>query len=367
MKKFLFVLTFLAVMVLAGTAFAASCDVCGSGDVTKVGSGEWCQWDCNACGSRTSRSHNPNSNNSGLVPDSCSGKCTWCGASASRSSHSFTSWEPAGDATCLKDGTEISRCANAQCSAKTTRNAPGSALGHNYMPGVMPPTCTSSGYTRYTCSRCGDNYVVDLAPLTHIYDTWTSNGDGTHTAICAQRRCDNPVTLPCSIISVTMSGKTISLCPVCGYISDADADLDASKNPTATPLDGQELPGRLVVLVDAAPLAFPVSTDAFYLFITSFQDGGKTVDFTGKVQITIDLNEHPFSLPESAYADVQPAQLTGRTCKLFRLEQEEINGQPAEVWHEVNFTLLNGILNFETDQMGTFILTPDTAEAPSVG
>lgn len=32
-------------------------------------------------------------------------------------------------------------------------------LGHNYISETKPPTCTQSGYTIYTCSRCNDTYT----------------------------------------------------------------------------------------------------------------------------------------------------------------------------------------------------------------
>ena len=32
-------------------------------------------------------------------------------------------------------------------------------LGHDYIEEVIEPTCTTGGYTKHTCSRCGDNYT----------------------------------------------------------------------------------------------------------------------------------------------------------------------------------------------------------------
>lgn len=87
MKKLLFILSFLTMMLLGSVAMAISCDSCGSSNTSLAGSGAWCHWDCNECGYRTSRNHNPNSYNSGLVPASCSGRCTWCGSAAAWSSH----------------------------------------------------------------------------------------------------------------------------------------------------------------------------------------------------------------------------------------------------------------------------------------
>ena len=372
MKKLLFILTFLlATLLCTSVAFAGhSCDSCGSSNTSLAGSGAWCHWDCNDCGYRTSRNHNPNSYNSGLSPDSCSGRCRWCGASASWSSHSFTNWVPHGDATCTKDGTEDAKCSNAQCSAKTSRPAPGSALGHSYTDTVVPPTCEDKGYTRHTCTRCGDYYDDNQKPqLSHTYGAWLRNDDGTHTAACTRAKCYNSITAPCSSITTVVGGKSVTLCPVCGYTisGDASVDLETSSNASAKALDGKKLPGRLMVLVDAAPLDIELKTDAFYMFITSLQFSGKTVEQTGPVTITIDLNEHPFSMPDSIFFEMAPSELKARAFKIVRVEQETVNGETVEVWNEMPFTLKNGILTFETDKMGTFLMVLNIMEAPSVG
>lgn len=368
MKKFLFMLTFLAAMLLTAPALAAQCEYCGSTNLTHLGTGNWCHWDCADCGGRTSRNHNPNSYNSGLVPASCSGTCSWCGAAAAWSSHSFTTWTPGPDVTCTQGGTEISHCANAQCSATTSR--PTGPLGHSYMETTIHPTCWSKGCVRHTCIRCGDTYDDNEKPaLGHLYGTWTHNGDGTHTARCVRAQCYNPITANCASVTVTVGGDTATLCPICGHTAStgATADLVTDKSASVKALDGAKLPGLLTVLVDAAPLDLPLGTEAFYMFVTAFQVSGKTVEHTGPVEITIDLNEHPFSMPGSIFDGMPPSMLMSMAFKVVRVEQEDLNGQPTEVWHEVPFTLQQGVLTFETDKMGTFLMVLNISDAPSVG
>ena len=368
MKKLLFMLTFLLALLLCTTAFAAQCEHCGSSNLTHLGAGSWCHWDCADCGGRTSRSHNPNSSTSGLVPDSCSGRCTWCGSAAVWSSHTFTTWTPGPDVTCTQGGTEYSHCANAQCSATTSR--PGGPLGHSYVDTVIQPTCETKGCVRHTCSRCGDSYDdAEKSPLSHTYGAWVRNSDGTHTAACTRPQCYNSITAPCSSATVTAGGYTMTLCPICGHVTsnEASADLEPGKSTSVKALDGARLPGRLMVLVDAAPLEIPLKTDAFYMFVTAYQFSGKTVEYAGPVQITIDLNEHPFSMPGSIFDAFSPSMLMPLAFKLVRVEQESLNGQPAEVWHELPFTLNDGILTFETNKTGTFLLVLNISDAPSVG
>ncbi len=369
MKKFLFILTFLTVTLLCtSVAFAAHpCDACGSGNTTLAGSGAWCHWDCEECGYRTSRNHNPNSYNSGLVPDSCSGTCRWCGASAVYSSHTFTTWFPTGDATCLTDGTETCRCDNVQCSAVKTRPAPGSALGHNYEKFVTEPTCETSGWTDHICSRCGDMFTNQATKrLGHQWSPFTNNGDGTHSASCTRRYCKTAVTAACSPVTNIVGGSEVTLCRLCGYRFSGEGSMEATKHASVK-MDVSGLPGDLIVLVDAAPFEFPLNTDAFYMFVTSLQKDGQEVPFSGRIEIVVNLNQHPFSMPDSIFFEMAPSELKARAFKIVRVEMEQVNGEWKEVWHECPFTLKEGILTFETEKMGTFLMVLNIAEAPSVG
>lgn len=59
--------------------------------------------------------------------------------------------------TCTATGIERRYCSN--CNYYESRSIP--ALGHSYSGKVTPATCTTGGYTTYTCSRCGDSYKSD--------------------------------------------------------------------------------------------------------------------------------------------------------------------------------------------------------------
>lgn len=82
--------------------------------------------------------------------------------------HSFTNYTSNNDATCTKDGTKTAKCD--RCNATDTVTDVGSALGHNYVSKVYKPTETSHGYTRHTCSRCGDYYDTDYTYLVRWYN-----------------------------------------------------------------------------------------------------------------------------------------------------------------------------------------------------
>lgn len=369
MKKLFFLVTVITVMLLlGGVALAAHpCDQCGSSATSLVGSGSWCHWYCEACDYTTSRNHDPNSYNSGLVPDSCSGYCRWCGASANYSSHTFRTWHLNSDVTCTTDGTETARCENVQCRATNTRPAPGSALGHDYVKTVHRPTCDNIGYTNHQCSRCPEFYNDEVkAPLGHAHTRWTYNGDGTHTSVCSRDYCEVTLTSACSPVTTVVGGQKLSICTICGHrISLGDGSSMETSGNAGARLDATELPGELVVLVDAAPLDVPMSTEAFYMFITSLQKDGEEVPFSGRVEITVDLNEHPFSMPDSIFFEMPPSELKAKAFKIVRVEYQMVNGEPTEVWVEVPFTLKKGILSFETEKMGVFLMVLSIVEAPT--
>ena len=72
--------------------------------------------------------------------------------------------------TCLATGlTEGKHCS--VCNETLVAQEPVAALGHNYGAEVTAPTCTTAGYTTYTCSVCGDIKVDDhTAALGHAWD-----------------------------------------------------------------------------------------------------------------------------------------------------------------------------------------------------
>ena len=58
-------------------------------------------------------------------------------------------------------------CTSAKVCSRCNK-AEGDAIGHKYTATVTPATCTTTGYTTYTCS-CGDSYVSDYTESAHTY------------------------------------------------------------------------------------------------------------------------------------------------------------------------------------------------------
>ena len=89
-------------------------------------------------------------------------------------------------------------------------------------------------------------------------------------------------------------------------------------------------------------------------------------DDTSRRILTI-LRAGSHSAGELAQAlDMPPSKLVASTFMLVRVAEEMIDGKPTEVWDEVPFTLKGGILSFETDKLGTFLLVLNIAGS-SVG
>lgn len=96
------------------------------------------------------------------------------------------------DPTCEVDGSYDTVTYCTECGAELSRvNTTVSAKGHNYDKIVTAPTCSSAGYTTYTCV-CGDTYTTDeVAATGHSYTeevtkvaTCTATGVKTYACAC---------------------------------------------------------------------------------------------------------------------------------------------------------------------------------------
>jgi len=79
-------------------------------------------------------------------------------------------------ATCTTAGEKVIRVKCAVCGQTLSEHTEGvSAPGHSYTSSDISPTCTSQGYTVYTCERGDSEYISDyVRPLGHS----DQNGDG---------------------------------------------------------------------------------------------------------------------------------------------------------------------------------------------
>lgn len=107
--------------------------------------------------------------------------------SASEHSHSYT--EVVTKPTCTSGGFTTytcSSCGDVYTANKTT------AVGHDYKSTVTAPSCTKNGYTTHKCSNCGDTYTDAKTVATgHKWSNWVVVKEPTETKEgLSQRTCD---------------------------------------------------------------------------------------------------------------------------------------------------------------------------------
>ena len=143
--------------------------------------------------------------------------------------HEYTTTTQA--ATCAADGLKTDTCqcghvhtevipatgehewVDATCTAPKTCSAcgatEGEALDHSYVPVVTDPTCTTGGYTTYTCSACGDTYVADeVDALGHTASEAVTENEVAAT--CDKTGSYDSVVY-CSVCKAEISRQTITV------------------------------------------------------------------------------------------------------------------------------------------------------------
>ena len=179
--------------------------------------------------------------------------------------------------TCTEIGwNEYDACQREGCDYTTKVEIP--APGHDYTEKVVKPTCGKGGYTLHTCKKCHDSYKDhQTKTLLHWYGEWTSNGDGTHSAICKRKDCKHVGKTECAIVEFKQDEATRTLCPVCGNVSDG-IHLALVEEVTA---EGEHLPyGELV-------LRMGETANGNTLLSVCFEVSGKLTRPKGEVKITL--------------------------------------------------------------------------------
>ena len=254
--------------------------------------------------------------------------------------HSFTNYVSDGNATCTADGTKTAKCDHG-CGATDTISDEGSALGHNYKAVVTEPTCVKSGYTTYTCTRCNNSYTDNkTAALQHWYGPWSFSGDMTHSATCRRDGCGYVRTRDCAAYTVTVGDNLLSICPVCGNLNGmAMSELEGAITNADNDVIG--IPGRGELIARGQEMPFD---GILYALTIAHEYAGTLDEFTGMVHIEITL-EMPDELPEFQLVRVDVTEADEDT-------------ERAEVWTGIEYNYEDGVLSFDTDTAGMFLLLP---------
>ena len=177
--------------------------------------------------------------------------------------------------TCTEIGwDEYDTCSRCDYTTKVEIPAP----GHDYTEKVVKPTCEKVGYTLHTCKKCHDSYKdQQTKKLLHWYGEWTNNGDGTHSAACKREDCKRVGKTECAIVEFKQDEATLTLCPVCGNVSDG-THLALVEEVKA---EGEHLPyGELV-------LRMGETANGNTLLSVCFEVSGKLTRPKGEVKITL--------------------------------------------------------------------------------
>ena len=177
--------------------------------------------------------------------------------------------------TCTEIGwEEYDTCS--RCDYTTKVESP--ALEHDYTEKVVKPTCEKVGYTLHTCKKCQDSYKdQQTKKLLHWYGEWTNNGDGTHSAACKREDCKRVSKTECAIVEFKQDEATLTLCPVCGNVSDG-THLALVEEVKA---EGEHLPyGELVLRIGE-------TANGNTLLSVCFEVSGKLTQPKGEVKITL--------------------------------------------------------------------------------
>ena len=177
--------------------------------------------------------------------------------------------------TCTETGwEEYDTCSRCDYTTKVEIPAP----GHDYTEKVVKPTCEKVGYTLHTCKKCQDSYKdQQTKKLLHWYGEWTNNGDGTHSAACKREDCKRVSKTECAIVEFKQDEATLTLCPVCGNVSDG-THLALVEEVKA---EGEHLPyGELVLRMGEI-------ANGNTLLSVCFEVSGKLTRPTGEVKITL--------------------------------------------------------------------------------
>ena len=275
--------------------------------------------------------------------DSATGICRTCKLACS---HDKTAVDAAVAPTCTQTGlTEGKHCTT--CGKVLVEQQAVKALGHDYRAEATTPG-SASGEVRYRCARCGDIYTVEMD---HQYGEWTDNGDGTHSVACPHDGCGYVATVECARYELTVDEVPVGVCPICGKFGDARCRIIGEA--MCEPIDEAPLPeGELLV----RGLDLPMGEEAVaiagledevvpvYSFTFVFASDGQVVDLNAAVRLRV------------------PMELDGG-FRLLRLDvpddaTDDAPDDAEERWTELTYVYADGVLDFETDAAGLFLLLP---------
>jgi len=238
--------------------------------------------------------------------------------------------------TCTEAGiTEGKHCA--RCKEILIKQEVVPALGHDETTDkAVDAACTETGLTKGAhCARCEEVLIRQkVTPaLSHWFGLWSPIEKGAHTATCRRDDCGYVGVKDCAPIETALTGKIVSACPVCGRSGDKVYEI--IEGAELTDVDRFAIKrGETVIRGMNAP-----AEGVLYAFTLGQEYSGVLEPFQGTVRASIPLD----------------ASLEGFTLKMI----PTLKGTAKSV--QVDYTIENGVLTFESDMPGLFLLIPAAA------
>lgn len=301
---------------------------------------------CTLCGYKTAYSHS-----GGTATCTQKAICGACGHEYGDEPIGYHDWGeyiPDGNATCMADGTKTAKCK--RCIATDTVADVGSAGIHSFTNYVSDgnATCTVDGTKTAKCDYgCGTTDTVTDAgsALGHSFTKFTSDGnatcttDGTKTAYCIYG-CGFAIAFP-DVGSALGHDSRYSICPVCGELNGTTVSaFQATVTNADDDVGGIPRLGRLNVHGMETPF-----NGVLYALSIPYEVAKEDYGFTGMVHVEIPL-ELADELPEFRLVHVDVTEGEGEDAEL------------TEVWTEIECRYEDGVLSFDTDAGGMFLLLP---------
>lgn len=278
-----------------------------------------------------------------------------CGKCQQEFKDDYTSWDsemhapvtlPAVEPTCAETGlTEGKYCSKCETVLVEQQIVP--ATDHTEVTDeAVAPTCTEAGLTEGKhCSVCLEVLVAQqrIHATGHGYQMWMPAGEHSHKADCGNRGCTFVGKTSCTLYELTANEEQFLVCPVCGEWSTGV--FEVIEEAKCEGVDENAIPrGELIVRGLAMPFGTsPVVLDGMqeaaaplYGLTVAFELSGQVEALQGCVKIII-----PWEMDAS-----------------FRLVRLNAAEDAEQVWTEISYEWKDGVLSFETDCAGLYLIVP---------